>query len=193
MPRLSPRIRSAAAAVAAALLALALAGCTSGPRGGADRLPGTVPDDITFVSTESAPNAPAIDAALVDGTAVDGETLWGERPAVLQFTTSWCTRCDEQQGVIDAITRDYGDAITVALVAGDPADGVDDLMRHLDDLGVEQPVIHDPDLRIWRSYAVDEPPMTALVDADGRLLKLWPGGADEAKLRTELDRIIQRG
>ncbi|QEO13127.1 TlpA family protein disulfide reductase [Agromyces intestinalis] len=185
--------RSITAAATAVLLALTLAGCTSGPRGGADRLPGPVPGDITFAATETAPNAPAIDAKLVDGTTVDGDDLWGERPAVLQFITSWCTRCDEQQGVIAGIARDYGDALTVVLVAGDPADGADDLLEHLDELGVDQPVIHDPDLRIWRSYAVDEPPMTALIDADGRLVKLWPGGADETKLRAELDRIIQRG
>ncbi|MRG58269.1 redoxin domain-containing protein [Agromyces sp. CFH 90414] len=172
--------------------ALLFGGCTPQERGGEDRLPGPLPEGVTFEASPSAPKAPSIDAELVDGTPVAGDLLWGDRPAVLQFTTAWCTRCDEQQPVLDGISRDYGDAVTVALVAGDPSEDRDLLLEHLEELGVGQPVIVDPDLRVWRSYAVDEPPMTALVDADGRLVKLWPGGADEAKLRTELDRIVQR-
>ncbi|KQM83675.1 TlpA disulfide reductase family protein [Agromyces sp. Leaf222] len=182
----------AALLVGVALTAMLFTGCTPEDLGGADRMPGALPEGVTFAESPDAPTAPTIDAELVDGSPVGNEDLWGDRPAVLQFTTSWCTRCDEQQPVIDAITRDYGDAVTVALVAGDPADGQDALVEHLDDLGVTQPVIVDPDLQVWRSYAVAEAPMTALIDADGRLIKLWPGGADDAKLRTELDRIVQR-
>lgn len=185
-------VQRAALLAGVLLTAALLTGCTSEDLGGADRLPGSLPEGVTFADHPDAPNAPTIDAELVDGSPIGNEELWGDRPAVLQFTNSWCSRCDEQQPVIDGITKDYGDVVTVALVAGDPADGRDALVEHLDDLGVTQPVIVDPDLHVWRSYAVDEAPMTALIDADGRLIKLWPGGADEAKLRTELDRIVQR-
>lgn len=180
-----------ALAAGAAAVALALAGCATEPRGGAERLPGPVPDGVVFTPASDAPNAPAVQGELLDGTPITGEQLWDGRPAVLQFATSWCTRCAEQQPVLDELADRYGDAVTIALVSGDPADGVEELRAFLDAHDVEQPVVLDPELRVWRSYAVAEAPMTALVDADGRLVKLWPGGADAAKLGDALEALVE--
>ncbi|UOQ89350.1 TlpA family protein disulfide reductase [Agromyces endophyticus] len=169
-------------------LALSTAACASGPRGGADRLPGPLPAEATYAPVAGAPDAPDIDGRLIDRTAVDLETLAAGRPLIVQFMASWCTTCAEQQSVISTIADEYGDAVAIAQVSGDTDTTA--LTTYLDEHQVTQPVVVDPDLQVWRSFAVTEPPMTALIDADGHLVKLWPTGADADRIRAELDEIV---
>ena len=180
--------RSAAVFTVVAALVLMMTACASGPRGGADRLPGQLPADASFAAVDGAPDAPALDGRLVDDTRVDLEALAAGRPLIVQFMASWCTSCAEQQSVISTIADEYGDAIAIVQVSGDR--DVAQLTSYLDEQQVDQPVIVDPDLQIWRSFAVTEPPMTALIDAEGNLAKLWPTGADADTIREQLDAIV---
>jgi peroxiredoxin len=86
------------------------------------------------------------------------------------------------------VAREYGDDLAIAIVTGD--EDPEEVTAYLDRRGLPYPVIVDPDLRIWRAYAVTEPPATALIDAAGGLVRLWPGGAVESTMREQLDRII---
>lgn len=184
--------RIVAAIALAASIALTTAACTSsGPRGGADRLPGPVTAEASYAAAPGAPDAPAIEGRLVDRTKVDLETLSAGRPLIVQFMASWCTTCAEQQAVLATIADEYGDDVAIAQVSGDEDPAA--LSDYLDEHDVAQPVLADPDLQIWRSFAVTEPPMTALIDAEGHLVKLWPTGAEAERIRAELDEIVATG
>ncbi|MGW9629890.1 TlpA family protein disulfide reductase [Agromyces sp. NPDC055520] len=180
--------RSAAALIATAALAFTLVACASEPRGGADRLPGPLPEGASYSPATESPAAPSLDGTLVDGTSVDLDTLAAGRPLIVQFMTSWCSNCADQQEVISKIASEFGDSIAIVHVSGDR--DTEALNDFLDGKQVQNPVIIDPEMQIWRSFAVTEPPMTALIDSEGHLVKLWPAGADAEKIREELDRII---
>ncbi|MDR6907110.1 peroxiredoxin [Agromyces sp. 3263] len=183
-------LRRVATVAAAAALALTLAACTSEPRGGAARLPGDLPEGTSFASDAEAPAAPSLEGRLVDGTEVDLDVLAAGRPLIVQFMASWCSTCAGQQGVLADVASQYGDAVAIAQVSGDT--DPEALATYLEDHQVGDPVVLDPDLQIWRAYAVTEPPMTALIDADGHLVKLWPGGADAVKIGEQLEQMVSR-
>ena len=183
--RLARGIRSA---FVAATLIIALAGCGAEPRGGAERMPDELSDHASFTAVEDAPAAPSLEGELIDGTPVDLDALAAGRPLLVQFAATWCSTCADQEAALAAVARAYGDDLAIAIVTGDedPAD----VTAYLDRRGLPYPVITDPDLRIWRAYAVTEPPATALIDAAGGLVRVWPGGAVESTMREQLDRII---
>lgn len=167
---------------------LAFTACSSGVRGGATQLPEQAISDVEYTVGADGPMAPSLEGRLVDDTPVDLEALAAGRPLIVQFMASWCSSCAEQEAVLSRISDAYGDSIAVAQVSGDTDAAA--LATYLDEQRVETPVLVDPELQIWRSYAVTEPPMTALIDPEGRLIKLWPAGADEQKLGEQLDRIV---
>lgn len=174
-------------ALAAAGLLL-LAGCAPTPRGGAESLP-TASSSAVFAPLDGAVRAPAASAALVDGTRVALADLWKDRALVVQFTASWCTQCEGAEEGLRTISQEYGDAVLVVHVALD--EPVDDIRGYLDRTGAVGPVLVDRGKSIWRDYAVTEPPMTAVIDTAGGIVRMWPGGASADDLRTALDRVVQ--
>jgi peroxiredoxin len=174
--------------VVAAAMIVALAACGAEPRGGAERMPDDRSDGASFTAVDGAPPAPSLDGELIDGTPVDLDALAAGRPLLVQFAATWCSSCADQEAALAAVAREYRDDLSIAIVTGDedPAD----VTAYLDRRGLPYPVVADPDLKIWRAYAVTEPPATALIDADGGLVRLWPGGAVESTMREQLDRII---
>ncbi|MEF3404928.1 TlpA family protein disulfide reductase [Agromyces sp. CCNWLW203] len=181
--------RSIAALGILAGVILVMTACSSGVRGGATQLPAPVPAEVEYAAAAESPMAPSLEGRLVDDTPVDLEVLAAGRPLVVQFMASWCSSCAEQQDVLSRISDEYGDTIAVAHVSGDT--DADALTAYLDEHGVDGPVLVDPELQVWRSFAVTEPPMTALIDHEGHLVRLWPAGADEEKLGEQLDRLVR--
>lgn len=176
------------ALVAAAVIA-ALAACGSdGPHGGGDSLPAPLSGSPSFTAVDGAPVAPSLEGELVDGTPVDLDSIAGGRPLLVQFAATWCSTCRDQEQALAAMTQRYGDHLAIAIVTGDedPAD----IAEYLDGRDLPYPVIADPDLKIWRAFAVTEPPTTALIDADGGLVRVWPSGAVESTMREQLERIM---
>lgn len=176
------------------LLALALvlvAGCGSGGSydGGRDSLPGPVPDDVSFAPVESTAVAPPFSLKLLDGASLDVATLWRDRPVVVFFTASWCSRCAAQQDVFKPIAERYGDAVGFVGVAG--RDKAEALKTWVSEHEVDYPVGIDPDLAIWRRYAVRTPPAVVVVAPGGKLMRGWPGGASAEEIEAALDEVVR--
>ncbi|MFE6996454.1 TlpA family protein disulfide reductase [Microbacterium sp. NPDC057659] len=186
---MTARTRAAARFAAAALLigSLMLAGCSQSPRGGADALPSQTPSADRFVAAADAVPAPKATGELVDGTEVDLASLWTARPLVLQFTSTWCTQCTDLESDLSALSSELGDDVLVVHIALDEPS--DTIQTYLKDSDVTGPVLVDRTGAIWRDYAVKEPPMTALVDTSGGIVRMWPGGASGDQLREALATI----
>ncbi|WP_308492430.1 TlpA family protein disulfide reductase [Microbacterium terrisoli] len=179
-----------AVAAAALTVALALAGCAAAPRGGADAIPTAAAAAGHVTPAPEAVRAPQVHGTLVDGTEVELASLWTSRPLVVQFTATWCTQCADGEPALRALADDYGDDLLVVHVALDePADTI---QKYLHDNDVVGPVIVDGTGSIWRDYAVAEPPVTALIDTAGGIVKMWPGGATGDDLRSALEKIVTR-
>ncbi|MEU8264223.1 TlpA disulfide reductase family protein [Micromonospora sp. NPDC048999] len=149
--------------------------------GGAAALPGPVPDGLALREPPaSAPTAPKFTATLTDGSSLEAARLWADRPVVLVFFTSWCTACADRQDALSDLARTYRDRVVfVGVASEDKPEALADFLRvHR----VDYPVATDPEMAIWQSYAMREPPGIALISKGGRLLRGWPGGVDAAAL-----------
>ena len=181
-----PHLRRQLALAATVLL---VAGCGGAAYdGGRDSLPGPVPDDVTFVPVESTAVAPPFSLKLLDGSSLDVATLWRDRPVVVFFTASWCSRCATQQEDFKPIVERYGDAVGFVGVAG--RDKVDALKAWVSDHEVGYPVGIDPDQATWRRYAVRTPPAVIVVAPGGKLIRGWPGGVATEDLELALEAVV---
>lgn len=164
-----------------------LTACSQAPRGGAEQLPTAAPA-ATFTEAADGMRAPGFSAPLVDGTPVTLEELSGDRVLVLQFTASWCTQCVDAEPELSQIAEDYAGAVLpVRIALNEP---VEDIVEYLRDTKAVGPAVIDASGKIWRDYAVGEPPLTAVIDAQGSLTRMWPGGADATTLRATLDELV---
>ena len=183
------------AALAIVLVALAASSCGSATgkesRGGREGLPGDVPPGVRFAPEDkAAPKAPGFVLTLLDGTRVDASDLWAKRPVVLVFFASWCGNCADQQDVLNEIARKHRDVVAfLGVVKEDTREAVLDYLRKME---VPYAVGIDGEGQIWRSYAVEEPPLVAVVSKGGRLIKGWPGGTTKPKLESALAGLFRR-
>jgi peroxiredoxin len=177
-----------AALLVAGLVAGSLAGCSGTPRG---QLPGPVPPGVEFQrAPDDAPPAPALTVELTDGTTLDLAEQWEERPVVLMFFETWCTRCAEQQGSINDVVDEYEDVVLFVGVANlsDPAD----VTSYVEENNITYPVAVDPTGDAWLMYAVAEAPLVAMVSKDGTLLRGWPEGVAGTELSATIADLAVR-
>jgi peroxiredoxin len=177
----------------AVFAALLLAGCGGADRptdGGKDTLSRALPSGVTFESSASTAEAPPFALTLLDGTRVDSTRLWRDRPVVLVFFASWCSRCADQQHKLAPLVERYRDVVTfVGLGGQDKAPAV---RSWLDTHDVTYPVGIDDGLAIWKRYAVRTPPAVILIGPGGKLLRGWTGGVETDVLDAELGQLVQR-
>ncbi|AOS63158.1 TlpA family protein disulfide reductase [Actinoalloteichus hymeniacidonis] len=172
------------------------AGCTSGAPtedsepGGRHLLPGPVAEGIEYSEpTPGLPTAPDLDLTLLDGTELELSELWTQRPTVVVFFSSWCGSCADQQQRLSELVAAHGDAVAFLGVAGrdEPAEVRDFLVEH----AVGYPVALDTDQRAARHYAAEEPPLIAVIERGGGLVRGVPGGITDAEAATELDEQLR--
>ncbi|HWK28800.1 MAG TPA: TlpA disulfide reductase family protein [Solirubrobacter sp.] len=173
------------------LAALALAGCGGAAGdGGRSTLPGPLPAGVRFAPATSTAVAPPFSLALLDGTRVEGAKLWRDRPVVLFFFGSWCSRCAKQQQELSPLVSKYEDVVTFVGVAG--KDKPPAVRAWLEDHGVTYPVGIDGSLESWRRYAVRQPPAVVLIGPGGTLERGWADGVDGDVLADSLARMVER-
>lgn len=177
----------------AALAALLIAGCGGSDLatdGGKDTLPGPLPKGVSFAPAAASTAAPPFTLKLLDGTRVDAARLWRDRPLVVFFFASWCSRCADQQDKLAPLVERYRDVVTFVGIGGqDKAPGVRSWLTKHD---VTYPVGIDDDLAIWKPYAVRTPPAVVLIGPGGKLLRGWTGGVETDVLDAQLGEIVKR-
>ena len=88
----------------------------------------------------------------------------------------------------EVANRHEGAVALLGLVPADDAEGGREYAADLD-LGTPLATAGDP---VWLDYAAREPPLVALVAPGGKILRGWPGGAEEGILARELDALVER-
>jgi cytochrome c biogenesis protein CcmG/thiol:disulfide interchange protein DsbE len=163
--------RSVAAGVA---VLLALAACTSG---GA-------------ASTSAAPSWPASVDALptLDPTAFhDLIAQQKGHPVLVNIWASWCDPCIAEASDLIAAHQKYGDKVRfIGVDAQDDRTGATDFISQHH---VPYPSVFDPSNAIAVSYGLFSPPDTLFFDANGSLVKTFPGQISRDDLMTNLQAI----
>jgi peroxiredoxin len=174
-----------ASRLAALAAAIVLSGCADAPSA-PGQLPGPVPAGVTFhEAPDGAPAAPGLSLELLDGRVLDLAEQWDQRPVVLVFFESWCTRCQQQQAGINEVVAQYRDVVLFVGIASQSEPAA--VEQYVSDTQLTYPVGIDPSGRSALQYAVAEPPLVALISKDGRLLRGWPEGVSGAELRVHID------
>lgn len=177
----------------ALLLTVLLGACTTTPlvpppmRGGAGTLPGPLPSGVTFrPAPPEAGAAPEFTVPLTDGSKVTAAELWKDRPLVVVFFSSWCAKCDAEQGKLVELATTYKDRVTFLGV--NARDTEEDLRGYLDRHQVPYPIGKDDQQQtVGRGYALAEPPLLAVIAPGGKLLK---GLTSAQAVETELKALV---
>jgi cytochrome c biogenesis protein CcmG, thiol:disulfide interchange protein DsbE len=121
---------------------------------------------------------PAYAAAALDGETVSLKALEGEVVLVNVWAT-WCQACRRGMPALNALERDFGGhgfrVISVSIDAAGDAPAIEDLVQ---ELGMEQMVLHDPDQRVARTFRTRGVPESFLIGRDGTVLHHWIGRVD---------------
>ncbi|MCU0893447.1 MAG: redoxin domain-containing protein [Rhodospirillales bacterium] len=116
------------------------------------------------------------------------------RLVVLEFWTGCCVNCLNVQRTLRRIAATFpDDAVLVVGVHSPkfPHEREPDALAHtIDRQDIRYPVIHDPDLLLWREYGVRGWPTLVFVGPDGKVLGDLPGEPDADKLLSGIGQMV---
>jgi len=116
---------------------------------------------------------PVLQLPDLDGRAVALPTAYEGRPILINFWASWCGPCIEEMPELDRFAATQGDS--GMQVVGIALDTPEDVAAFLEHTPVRYPILLDQpgprDSGVQLGNAKGVLPYTALIDADGRLVK----------------------
>lgn len=115
------------------------------------------------------------------------------RVVLLDFWTSGCINCIHIVPALHRLQVRFADDLWIIGVHTPkfPAEkDPDRLALAVDRLGIEHPVVADPDYRIWQSFAVDAWPTLIFLDPDGRVAARQPGEFDVDLVAAFVERLL---
>ena len=176
----------------------------SQPQGGISQNPATqIPVQMpqpTPLPTTSAP-LPAIDASVgmlapdftlttLDGKQLTLSELRG-RFIVLNFWTSWCIPCEEEQVVLTRLQQEYqAENLVVLSVNAIEEDIFSDVQRAAQDRGIKFPIMLDQDSIVKESYRVLFFPTSIFIDQNGVIKEILLGSKPEVEFKQKVENLI---
>lgn len=188
-----------------AVLALAFVGYRylSTHRGGVITSPDGVQEIVPM--TDAAETAPDTAPAETGETAEDYTapdftvyTLTGEaarlsdfagKPVVINFWATWCPPCRQELPGFENAWQQYGDDV-VFLMVECGGESVDEVESFVAEGGYTFPVYVDSDGSGAAAYGINAIPVTALVDAEGKVFAYQVGAVEEDSLHGAIDLLL---
>ncbi len=131
--------------------------------------------------------APAFTLTSTDGSKVSLADFAG-KPVVINF---WATYCPPCKAEMPLLLKDVGQS-GAHLVLIDEGEGVDAARSFLSGLGINEPALLDPDMKVGRAYGMTALPMTVFVRANGTIDRRQVGQIDERVLAAELSNLASQ-
>ena len=104
------------------------------------------------------------------------------KPVLVHFWATWCPICRAEQDSIAAIAQDRPNTITVAMQSGSDAE----VAKHLDEQGLQFPVLNDTDGRLSAMWGVHAVPASFIISPDGQIRFVEVGYTTALGLRFRL-------
>src|SRR3984957_16867280 len=115
------------------------------------------------------------------------------RIVILDFWTEGCINCIQIIPTLRRIEEKFPDKVVVIGVHSpkfanekNPA-SVKDAIRRYD---IRHPIIHDPQMTIWRAYNVQAWPTLVVIDANGNVAGAIPGEPDPDRFVAAIDNLV---
>ena len=115
------------------------------------------------------------------------------RMVILDFWTEGCINCIQIIPTLRRIEEHFPDKVVVIGVHSPKfanekhAASVKDAIRRYD---IRHPIIHDPEMTIWRAYGVQAWPTLVVIGADGNVAGVVPGEPDPDRLMAAIDNPV---
>jgi len=136
---------------------------------------------VAWIAATGCDSAPAYRAKALSGEQFTSESLKGS-VVLVQFWTTWCPYCRQEQPVVDAIERKYSGRglMVLAVDVGEPREKVAEYLRH-------SPrhcrVVASEDTDLAQVLGTGGFPTYVLIGRDGRIVNRQNGAAGEESLR----------
>ncbi len=148
-----------------------------------DRLPG-----LPEPAPSQGATAPDITLQNLDGESVSLSDYRGQ-PVVLNFWATWCGPCRAEMPHLQDVYEAHRDAGLVVLGVN-VRETREEAVGFLRELGVDFPVLLDPDLAAVERYSVTSLPITFFIDRDGTIRTLVVGGMTRRVLDERVATIL---
>jgi len=142
-----------------------------------------------FEST-SAKSVTTLQLARLDGPGTSRLADWHDTPLVVNLFASWCPACLTEMPAFERASRDY--AGRVIIVGVDSQDTPTDGLRLARQLGTTYPLLIDTThADLYGLLHGQGMPVTAFIDRDGTVKRVYSGELDAALLRQLIDQLLQ--
>ena len=191
-------MRRTLVAAVLAVLAVLVAGCSSGgdrvdvSNGGEFRFVEATPSGEVIPAGDRAA-APEFSGTLLGGGDFASEELAGD-VAVLNFWGSWCGPCRVETPAFQEVYADVrGDGVQfLGLNVKETSDQF--ALAFVERFGIEFPSLYDPRGEValaFRDYPANAIPSTIVLDADGRVAAVYTGEVSQEDLRRVIDLVLE--
>jgi thiol-disulfide isomerase/thioredoxin len=111
-------------------------------------------------------------------------------PVVLSFWATWCRPCLDELPTLVRLEQTYGDKIALITIS---SEGKDVARSYLISQNIALPLVEDPSKRIFGAYAVDDIPVTIVLDGSGRTRYVSVGETSWDELSAAVDGALKIG
>ncbi len=162
-------------------------GTISSPDGVQEIVPMTDETDTAPAEQETYP-APDFTVYTLTGEAAKLSDFAG-KPVVINFWATWCPPCRQELPGFENAWQQYGDDV-VFLMVECGGESVDEVESFVAEGGYTFPVYVDSDGSGAAAYGINAIPVTALVDAEGKVFAYQVGAVEEDSLRGAIDMLL---
>jgi peroxiredoxin len=147
---------------------------------------------LRFVAPRGPGTAPALDYGLIDGRRLGPDALAG-KVLLVHFWATSCAVCVEEMPEWVAVYEAYRARGLEMIAVAMPYDRADRVLRFVEGRALPFPVALDPMGRAVAAWGgIEGTPTTWLVAADGRVARRWVGRPDFARLRRDVEALLER-
>jgi len=140
-----------------------------------------------FASDDDAPEAaPRFRAKTTSGEVFNNATIKG-KVVLLEFWTTWCPYCKDEQQLVDNIGKEFADKGLI-LLAVDVLEPKKTVKKYLEEHPRSCRIVLTEDTNLAAMYQANSYPIYVVIDRDGNIAGTQRGSAGERGLRYLLRR-----
>src|SRR6185437_577026 len=130
--------------------------------------------------------APRFRAKTTSGETFNNESVKG-KVVLLEFWTTWCTYCHQEEGLVEQINREFSDKGLIVL-AIDVAESKKTVKKYLEQHPRQCRIVLTEDTNLAAMYQANSYPIYVVIDRDGNISAEQHGAGGERALRRLLAR-----
>jgi len=130
--------------------------------------------------------APRFRAKTTTGETFNNESVKG-KVVLLEFWTTWCTYCHQEEGLVEQINRELSDKGLIVL-AIDVAESKKTVKKYLEQHPRQCRIVLTEDTNLAAMYQANSYPIYVVIDRDGNISAEQHGAGGERALRRLLAR-----